>query len=139
MKSAYILLAIAFVLVAGCVGKPDITPTPTATVSPEPTTVPIASPEPTSTAKWYTAGQSIAGLIGDMGEYELRIEDVSSSSASGYEVSLTLYQDDMAVDSESLAGGESTDFRVLDQTINVLEVKKFETGAEPFKVKISVA
>ena len=138
MKTAYALLAITFVLIAGCVDKPDMTPTPSPDALPEPTPTTTVPPQPTGVAKWYTAGQSITSLTGEGGEYELQIGDVSSSLASGYEVSLTLYQDGMAVDSESLGGGESTDFKVLDQTINVLEVWKFEVGAEPFKVKISI-
>lgn len=89
--------------------------------------------------KWYVAGEQITGLSGKDGAYTLVIGDITASSGMGeYEITLSIYKDDLVVDMESLGAGSSTNFGLLDNTIHVIEVKKFEVGAEPFKVSISI-
>lgn len=92
-------------------------------------------------AKWYTAGQQITGLKGKDGKlYNLVIGDITSSGIGEHEISLNLYEkeSDFIVDSGSFSAGEKTDFRKPQNEILIKEVRKFETGAEPFKTLIEI-
>lgn len=91
-----------------------------------------------STAKWYSAGNEITGLGGENGPYKLVIGDITASGIGEYEIALDLYKDGLAVNSDSLEAGSSTTFDLLDNTIRVLEIKKFETGPEPLAVLIEI-
>ena len=93
--------------------------------------------------KWYNSGSEIRLKGVDGKEYSVVIGDITSSGMSDYEVALSLREEAtfLIIDSDTFSANEEINFmssgkKVLKNKMTVEQIKKYEVGAEPFKVLI---